>query len=84
MTARGGRPTVAEAQRRQAYLIDVAGAMFMKLGFDGTSIDAVADAAAMSKRTVYARYADKSELFSAVLRDSHRALARADQPLPVG
>jgi TetR/AcrR family transcriptional repressor of mexJK operon len=65
----GGRPTVADARRRQAYLIEVAGAMFMKLGFDGTSIDAVAEAAAMSKRTVYARYNDKNELFSAVLRD---------------
>jgi AcrR family transcriptional regulator len=69
ITARGGRPTVADAQRRQAYLIEIAGAMFMKLGFDGTSIDAVAEAAAMSKRTVYARYRDKGELFSAVLRD---------------
>lgn len=69
VTGRGGRPTVADAQRRQAYLIEVAGAMFMKLGFDGTSIDAVAEAAAMSKRTVYARYRDKDELFSAVLRD---------------
>ena len=43
--------------------------MFMKHGFDGTSIDAVAEAASMSKRTVYARYRDKNELFSAVLRD---------------
>ena len=42
--------------------------MFMKLGFDGTSIDAVAEAAGMSKRTVYARYRDKNQLFSAVLR----------------
>ena len=41
----------------------------MKLGFDGTSIDAVAEAACVSKRTVYARYRDKNELFSAVLRD---------------
>ena len=68
-TGRGGRPTVADAQRRQAYLIEVAGAMFMRLGFDGTSIDAVAEAASMSKRTLYARYKDKGELFSAVLRD---------------
>jgi AcrR family transcriptional regulator len=58
-----------EAQRRQQHLIEVAGAMFMRLGFDGTSVDAVADAAAMSKRTVYARYRDKNELFSGVLRD---------------
>jgi TetR/AcrR family transcriptional repressor of mexJK operon len=64
----GGRPTLAEAGRRQLHLLDVAGAMFMRNGFDGTSIDAVADAAGMSKRTVYARYADKNELFGAVLR----------------
>jgi TetR/AcrR family transcriptional regulator, mexJK operon transcriptional repressor len=41
----------------------------MKSGFDGTSVDAVAEAAGVSKRTVYARYRDKNELFSAVLRN---------------
>jgi AcrR family transcriptional regulator len=74
----GGRPTAAEARRRQEHLLDVAGAMFMRLGFDGTSIDAVAEAAGMSKRTVYARYADKSALFSAVLR---RLIARWLAPI---
>jgi TetR/AcrR family transcriptional repressor of mexJK operon len=69
LLSRGGRPTRAEAERRRQHLIETAGAMFMKLGFDGTSIDAVAEAACMSKRTVYARYRDKNELFSAVLRD---------------
>jgi AcrR family transcriptional regulator len=67
-SGRGGRPTRAEARRRQEHLIEVAAAMFMRRGFDGTSIDAVADAVSMSKRTVYARYRDKNELFSAVLR----------------
>lgn len=42
--------------------------MFVSRGFDGTSIDAVAEAAGMSKRTVYARYRDKNELFNAALR----------------
>lgn len=65
---RGGRPTLAEARRRHEHLLEVAGSMFMRLGYDGTSIDAVAEAASMSKRTVYARYSDKSELFGAVLR----------------
>src|SRR6202521_701291 len=63
----GGRPTRAEAQRRRQRLIEVAGVMFMKHGFDGTSMDAVAEAAGVSKRTVYARYRDKNELFNAVL-----------------
>ena len=67
--SRGGRPTRAEAERRQQELLEIAGAMFMKHGFDGTSVDGVAEAAAMSKRTLYAHYRDKNELFSAVLRN---------------
>jgi TetR/AcrR family transcriptional regulator, mexJK operon transcriptional repressor len=68
-TNRGGRPTQAEATRRHQHLVKIAGEMFMKLGFDGTSVEAVADAAGVSKRTVYARYRDKNDLFNAVLRN---------------
>jgi AcrR family transcriptional regulator len=42
--------------------------MFMERGFEGTSIDAVAEAASIGKATLYARYKDKSELFAAVLQ----------------
>jgi AcrR family transcriptional regulator len=49
-------------------LLDVATSLFMERGFDGTSIDAVAEAAGVSKPTVYARYRDKRDLFVAVLR----------------
>jgi AcrR family transcriptional regulator len=64
----GGRPTREEALRRDARLLDVATTLFMERGFDGTSIDAVAEAAGVSKPTVYARYRDKRDLFAAVLR----------------
>src|SRR5712675_499968 len=64
----GGRPTREEALRRDARLLDVATTMFMERGFEGTSIDAVAEAAGVSKPTVYARYRDKRDLFTAVLR----------------
>lgn len=63
----GGRPTATESQKLHERLLDTAGDLFIKNGFDGTSMDAVADAAHMSKRTVYARYRDKSDLFRAVL-----------------
>ncbi|MEH3063715.1 MULTISPECIES: TetR/AcrR family transcriptional regulator [Methylobacterium] len=66
---RGGRPTRAEAARREAHLIAVATTLFLERGFDATSIDAVAEAAGMSKPTVYARYRDKRALFEAVLRE---------------
>jgi TetR/AcrR family transcriptional regulator, mexJK operon transcriptional repressor len=42
--------------------------MFMERGFEGTSIDAVAEAAGVGKATLYARYKDKGELFAAVLQ----------------
>jgi TetR/AcrR family transcriptional regulator, mexJK operon transcriptional repressor len=64
----GGRPTREEAEARDMRLLDVATRLFMERGFDGTSIDAVAEAAGVSKPTVYARYHDKRDLFAAVLR----------------
>ena len=64
----GGRPTREEAEARDVRLLDVATRLFMERGFDGTSIDAVAEAASVSKPTVYARYHDKRDLFAAVLR----------------
>lgn len=69
---RGGRPTREEAVRRDARLLEVATNLFMERGFDGTSIDAVAEIAGVSKPTVYARYRDKRELFAAVLRGTIR------------
>jgi len=64
----GGRPTREEAVRRDARLLDVATKLFMEHGFDCTSMDAVAETAGVSKPTVYARYRDKRDLFTAVLR----------------
>jgi TetR/AcrR family transcriptional regulator, mexJK operon transcriptional repressor len=64
----GGRPTREEAVRRDARLLEVATKLFMERGFDCTSIDAVAETAGVSKPTVYARYHDKRDLFTAVLR----------------
>ena len=64
----GGRPTREEAETRDVRLLDVATRLFLERGFDGTSIDAVAEAAGVSKPTVYARYHDKRDLFAAVLR----------------
>ncbi len=66
--SRGGRPTRDAAIARDQRLIDVATRLFLERGFDGTSIDAVAEAARVSKPTVYAQYGDKRGLFAAVLK----------------
>jgi TetR/AcrR family transcriptional repressor of mexJK operon len=54
--------------RRDERLIEIAASMFMERGFEGTSVDAVAEAAGIGKATLYARYKDKGELFAAVLQ----------------
>ena len=61
-------PTREDAEARDVRLLDVATHLFMERGFDGTSIDAVAEAAGLSKPTAYARHHDKRDLFVAVLR----------------
>lgn len=66
--SRGGRPTKSAALERDQRLIDVATQLFLERGYDATSLDAVAEAARVSKPTVYARYGDKRGLFAAVLR----------------
>lgn len=58
--------------RRDARLLDIATTLFMERGFDGASIDAVAESAGVSKPTVYNRYKDKRDLFAAVLRSRIR------------
>jgi TetR/AcrR family transcriptional regulator, mexJK operon transcriptional repressor len=59
---RPGRPTLSNEQ-----LLDTALDLFLANGFERTGIDAIASAAGMAKRTVYARYADKTALFKAAL-----------------
>lgn len=76
----GGRPRAAEVEERAEHILQAAGKVFLRLGFDGATMDAIAAAARISKRTLYARYPDKTALFKAVLRDLiDRWLAPMDQ-----
>ncbi len=64
---RGGRPTHAEAERRHDMLLKTAAELFLKHGVRGVSVDALAQTAGVAKRSIYARYADKGELFAAAI-----------------
>lgn len=68
----GGRPTREEAARREVRIVEVAMQLFIERGFDATSMDAVAEAAGVSKPTLYARYRDKRALFEPVLKERVR------------
>lgn len=64
---RRGRPTQAEAKALEQRLREAAVAIFLSCGYDGTTMEAVADAAGITKRTLYARYPDKHALFLSVI-----------------
>jgi AcrR family transcriptional regulator len=75
---RAGRPTREQALARQAALLDTALEHFLDKGYEGATIEAIAADVNMTKRTVYARYPDKTALFRAAIR--HGTQARAVGP----
>ncbi|MCB2112787.1 MAG: TetR/AcrR family transcriptional regulator [Parvularculaceae bacterium] len=68
----------ADPQKDEA-IIDAASALFAARGY-GVSIDEIAAAAGVSKQTIYARYAAKSDLLAAVV---HRTAEDLVGPLSV-
>jgi TetR/AcrR family transcriptional repressor of mexJK operon len=61
---RAGRP---KSEAKAEAIMDAATKLFLSQGFQGTSMDAVAKQAGVSKQTVYSHFANKEELFKAVI-----------------
>lgn len=68
-----GRPKDLE---KRAAILDAAKLLFAQQGFDGTSMDAVAKAATVSKLTVYSHFGDKDALFKAAVE------AKCEEQMP--
>ena len=68
-----GRPK--DLIKRQAIL-EAAKSLFLSLGYDGSSMDAIAAEAGVSKLTVYSHFTDKETLFSAAVK------AKCQEQLP--
>ena len=64
----GGRPTAADAALIGDRIVAAASSLFLRNGYAATSVEAIAVAAGVSKRTFYARFAGKSAAFQAVMR----------------
>jgi AcrR family transcriptional regulator len=64
-----GRPTAAERRAREAQILATALDVFLDSGFGNSTIDELANAAKVTKRTVYAYFGDKSGLFTAMVKD---------------
>jgi AcrR family transcriptional regulator len=76
---RKGRPSSEDAARLDRDVRDHALRLFLEHGYEGTSMDAIAQAAGTTKSSVYARFASKDALFQNVLM---WAVARSDWPKP--
>ena len=64
----GGRPTAEAAAALEAKILDSATASFLAEGYADTTIEAIARACNVAKRTIYARWNGKPALFHAVLQ----------------
>ncbi len=60
----------AEYEQKRAALVEVAAHIFKRRGFGGTSINDIAAESGTDRGTVYYYFADKRELFHAVILDA--------------
>ncbi|MGY4475976.1 TetR/AcrR family transcriptional regulator [Bradyrhizobium sp. USDA 3364] len=82
---RAGRPPKELAGEVDARILDAARKVFLARGFEGASIDEIAEAARSGKRTIYARFRDKRALFTEVVtRDILARIAEFKAGAPVG
>ncbi len=72
ITARTPGPGRPKDMEKRAAILDAAKRLFPHHGYEGTSMDAVAAEAGVSKLTVYSHFGDKDSLFREALRERCR------------
>jgi len=65
----GPRADDPRVVRSRAAVVDAARALFLRHGYSGTTMDDVAAAAGLTKRTLYNNYGDKEALFTDIVTD---------------
>jgi len=82
---RFGRPPKELAGEVDARILDAARKVFLERGFEGASIDEIAEVARSGKPTIYARFRDKRALFTAVVtRDILVRITEFKSEVPTG
>jgi TetR/AcrR family transcriptional regulator, mexJK operon transcriptional repressor len=71
-----GRPAGGSEVKRAA-IVAAALRLFLRDGFARTSVDAIAEEAGVSKRTIYNHYEDKQSLFLSVVSDTYDSMILA-------
>lgn len=62
-----GRPTAEEREERRDQILDAAVALFVSNGYGQVTVDEIAAAARVTKRTIYTYFGDKAEVFTAAI-----------------
>lgn len=75
-----GRP---KSEAKAAAILNAAATLFMREGLAGTSMDAVAEEAGVSKQTVYSHYKNKEALFRACIGEKVAGYRIALDELPI-
>jgi AcrR family transcriptional regulator len=82
---RFGRPPKQFAGEVDARILEAARKVFLERGFEGASIDEIAEVARSGKPTIYARFRDKRALFTAVVtRDIVSRITEFNPGVPTG
>src|SRR6516165_702944 len=80
-----GRPPKELAGEVDARILDAARKVFLERGFEGASIDEIAEVARSGKPTIYARFGNKRGLFTEVVtRDILTHIAEFKTAVPAG
>jgi AcrR family transcriptional regulator len=82
---RSGRPPRDLAGEVEERILDAAAKVFLERGFQGASVDEIADVARAGKPTIYARFPGKEALFTAVMtRKVHEVTSSFESVAPTG
>lgn len=82
---RFGRPPKELAGEVDARILDAARKIFLERGFEGASIEEIAEVARSGKPTIYARFRDKRALFTEVVkRDILSRITELKSDVPTG
>ncbi len=60
-------PRAEQVERNRRRVLDAARQVFLAKGYDGATLDAIAETAGFSKGVVYSQFANKADLFFALL-----------------
>lgn len=78
------RPGRSRSEEKHNAVLAAASRLFLQQGLQGTSMDAVAREAGVSKQTVYAHFKSKEELFRACIKAKIVSYGFDEGRLPVG